>query len=192
MSIHPDELYTLGNKALFRLPKTAFFCSRDYPATIERPTFLWAMEQRYRGNCVLSGFHSRLEQHVLRYLLQGSWQPVIYVLGRGIQPGTRFEYEADVASGRLLFVTPFEPQLHAVTQETADIRNLLIADLADQFFIPYLAPGGNLDRLLRDDIVRDKPILTLDLPANEPLLARGAQVYRPAGVLGHAGGATQP
>lgn len=192
MSIHPDELYTLGNKALFKLPKTAFFCSRDYPASIERATFLWAMEQRYRGNCVLSGFHSRLEQHVLRYLLQGTWQPVIYVLGRGIQPGTRFEYEADVAAGRLLFVTPFEPELHVVTQETADIRNLLIADLADQLFIPFLAPGGNLDRLLRDEVVRQKPILTLDLPENQALLARGAQVYRPAGVLGHSSGAVQP
>lgn len=192
MRTDADELYTLGNKALLKLPKTAFFCSRDYPAAIERPTFLWAMEQRYRGNCVLSGFHSRLEQAVLRYLLQGTWQPVIYVLGRGIQPGTRFEYEADVTSGRLLFVTPFEPQIHAVTQDTADIRNLLIADLADQFFVPYLAPGGNLDRLLRDEIVLNKSILTLDLPENQPLLARGAQLYRPAGVLGQAGGAAQP
>lgn len=192
MPIHPDELYTLGNKALFRLPKTAFFCSRDYPATIERPTFLWAMEQRYRGNCILSGFHSRLEQAVLRYLLQGQWQPVIHALGRGIQPGTRFEYEADITRGRLLFVTPFEPEVHTVTQDTATIRNLLVADLADQFFIPYLAPGGNLDRLLRDDSMRTKPIVTLDLPENQPLLARGAQVFQPAGVLGHTGGPAQP
>ncbi|MCC3156529.1 hypothetical protein LJ737_04725 [Hymenobacter sp. 15J16-1T3B] len=192
MRIHSDELYTLGNKALFKLPKTAFFCSRDYPPAIERLTFLWAMEQRYRGHCVLSGFHSRLEQAVLRYLLQGEWQPVIYALGRGIQPGTRFEYEADIAAGRLLFVTPFEPGVHVVTQDTADIRNLLIADLADQFFVPYLAPGGNLDRLLRTDAVGAKPILTLDLPENQPLLARGARLYRPGGVLGHASRPAQP
>ncbi|GAB3829796.1 DNA-binding protein [Hymenobacter jeollabukensis] len=192
MRINSAELYTLGNKALFKLPKTAFFCSRDYPAAIERQTFLWAMEQRYRGHCILSGFHSRLEQAVLRYLLQGHWQPVIYALGRGIQPGTRFEYEADITAGRLLFVTPFEPGVQSVTQDTADIRNLLIADLADQFFIPYLSPGGNLERLLRIETIRAKPILTLDLPENQPLLALGAQLYRPGGVLGHAPRAAQP
>ncbi|OON68353.1 hypothetical protein [Hymenobacter sp. CRA2] len=181
----PAELHTLGNKALFRLPKRAFFCSRDYPADIERPTLLWAMEQRYRGHCVLSGFHSRLEQAMLRYFLHGEWQPVIYVLGRGIQPGIRFDYETPVAAGRLLFVTPFGPEIQTVTQETADIRNLLVADLADQFFIPFLTPSGNLHRLLRSELLQDKPILTLDRPENQPLLAIGAQVFRPGGVFSH-------
>ncbi|WP_460676631.1 hypothetical protein [Hymenobacter coalescens] len=185
MRINPEELYTLGNKAIFRLPKTAFFCSRDYPAAIERQTFLWAMEQRYRGHCILSGFHSRLEQALLRYFLQGEYQPVIYALGRGIQPSTRFEYETPVAAGRLLFVTPFEPDVHVVSQDTADIRNLLITDLADRFFIPYLQPGGNLDRLLRSEALDNKPILTLDLPENSPLRALGAKVYRPGGIFGH-------
>ena len=27
-----EEVRTLGNTALLRLPKTAFFCSREYPA----------------------------------------------------------------------------------------------------------------------------------------------------------------
>jgi hypothetical protein len=95
----PQELYTLGNKALFRLPKTGFFCSRDYPAAIERPTLLWAMQQRYEGCCIVSGFHARLEQAILRYFLRAEWQPLIYALGRGIQPNTRFEYETPVAAG---------------------------------------------------------------------------------------------
>ncbi|RTQ45877.1 DNA-binding protein [Hymenobacter gummosus] len=187
MYTNPQELYTLGNKALLRLPKTAFFCSRNYPPDIERPTFLWAMEQRYRGQCVLSGFHSKLEQHVLRFLLQGDWQPIIQVLGRGIQPSTRFEYEVPVTAGRLLFVTPFEPAVQTVTQDTADIRNLLIADLADRFFIPFLTPGGNLDRLLRQEQLLNKPILTLDLPENQPLLDLGARVFSPRLALGHGG-----
>jgi predicted Rossmann fold nucleotide-binding protein DprA/Smf involved in DNA uptake len=186
MHTNPKELYTLGNKALLRLPKTAFFCSRNYPPAIERLTFLWAMEQRYHGCCVVSGFHSKLEQNVLRYFLQGDWQPVIFALGRGLQPSTRFEYEVPVTAGRLLFVTPFEPAVQTVTPETADIRNLLVADLADHFFIPFLAPGGNLDRMLRREKHLSKPILTLDLPENRPLRELGACVFQPNGVTGQA------
>lgn len=186
MSIPADELRTLGNTALLRLPQTAFFCSREYPPTIERLTYLWALEQRYLGRCVLSGFHSRLEQTVFRYLRQDMLHPIVYALGRGVQPALRYEYGRDILLGRLLFVTPFEPDVTLVTQETAEIRNLLLADLADQLFIPYVTPGGNLDRLLKSPLVREKPLFTLNLTCNKPLLRRGAQVYRPAELLlGH-------
>ncbi|KAA9333230.1 DNA-binding protein [Hymenobacter busanensis] len=188
MSIAPDELRTLGNPTLLQRPKTAFFCSREYPLSAERPTFLWAMEQRYRNRCVLSGFHSRLEQTVFRYLLQGEQQPIVYVLGRGIQPNLRLEYGPEIADNRLLFVTPFEPDVRSITQETADIRNLLIAELAEAFFVPYAAPGGNLEQLLLSEAVRGKPVFTLDLPENQVLLAQGARVWH-SGVLGNARGA---
>jgi hypothetical protein len=74
--------------------------------------------------------------------------------------------------------------VQTVTQETADIRNLLVADIADRFFIPYLTPGGNLDRLLHSGQLAGKPILTLDLPENRPLLAQGATVFQSGGMLG--------
>lgn len=188
MSIAPEELRSLGNLFLLKLHKTAFFCSRQYPPHIERPTYLWALEQRYRRRCVLSGFHSRLEQTVFRYLLQGPKQPIIYVLGRGIQPSVRFEYSPEIDAERLLFLTPFEVSVKTITAETAEIRNLLIADLADEFFIPYLSPGGNLDKLLEHPTAKNKPIYTLDLPENQALLERGALPYRPTGVLGRNSG----
>ncbi|AYA37674.1 DNA-binding protein [Hymenobacter oligotrophus] len=181
----PDDLLTLGNKALLRLHKTAFLCSRDYPSAIEKPVYLWALEQRYEGTCVLSGFHSRLEQAVLRYLLQGQWHPVVYALGRGIQPSTRFEYEVPVAAGHLLFVTPFADDVHSITPDTAAIRNQLVAELADSFFIPYLTPGGNLNELLQHPAFGAKPIVTLDLPENYPLKALGAKIFRSALALSH-------
>ncbi|MBC8083735.1 MAG: DNA-binding protein [Hymenobacter sp.] len=184
MRINPEELRTLGNLALLRQPKTAFFCSRHYPESIERPTYLWALEQRYAHNCVLSGFHSRLEQAVFRYLLQGSEQPIVYVLGRGIQPNLRFEYSTEIAAGRLLFLTPFESTVRSITAETAEIRNLLLADLADQFFVPFMTAGGNIDQLLAHPLAEGKPVFTLDLPMNLLLLRRGVCPYRPAGVLG--------
>ena len=121
---------------------------------------------------------------MLRYLLQGPHQPVIYALGRGIRSSTRFEYEVPVTAGRLLFVTPFEPEDITVTQETADIRNMLVADMADQIFIPYVTPGGNLDRLLQSELLSGKPLATLDLPENKHLLRLGAEIYKPDLLVG--------
>ncbi|WP_210114324.1 hypothetical protein [Hymenobacter aquaticus] len=187
MVIAPEELCCLGNTHLLDLPKTAFFCSRQYPASVEQPTYRWALEQRAQKQCVLSGFHSMLEQTVFRYLLQGQEQPIIYVLGRGIQPNVRMEYGPEIEAGRLLFITPFEADVKTVTPETADIRNLLIAELADQFFIPYAAPNGVLARLLHTIVAQRKPILTLDIPENQALLRHGASVFHPSGMLGRHG-----
>ena len=184
MSITPEELRTLGDLALLRQPKTALFCSSQYPEAIERPTYMWALEQRYARTCVLSGFHSKLEQAVFRYLLRGPDQPIIYALGRGIQPSLRFEYGIEIEAGRLLFITPFENTVRTITAETAEIRNLLLADLADEFFVPFMTPGGSIERLLAHPVARGKPVFTLDLPTNLPLLQRGACLYRPTGVLG--------
>jgi len=184
MNIAPEELYTLGSLDLLTLPKTAFLCSRNYPGYVEHLTYVWALEQRINETCVVSGFHSLLEQTVFRYLIQGERQSIVYPLGRSIRPNIRLEYEAELAAGRLLFLTPFEAEVTTVTQETADIRNLLIAELADQFFIPYMTPGGNIERLLLSGALDKKPILTLDLAENEPLFRRGAELYQPAGLLG--------
>jgi hypothetical protein len=184
MNINPEELCTLGDPALLRQPKTAFFCSREYPEAIEKPTYLWALEQRYAHNCVLSGFHSKLEQAVFRYLLQGVEQPIVYALGRGIQHNLRFEYGTEIEAGRLLFITLFEKTVRSITAETAEIRNLMVADLADQFFVPYMNSGGNIERLLAHSVAQGKPVFTLDLPVNRALLQRGALPFRPAGVLG--------
>ncbi|MCB2376556.1 hypothetical protein LGH70_03120 [Hymenobacter sp. BT635] len=187
MVIAPEEIRQLGSVELLSQPKTAFFCSRDYPASIEQPTYLWALEQRAQSRCIVSGFHSLLEQVVFRYLLQGRQQPIVYVLGRGIQPNIRMEYGPEIEAGHLLFLTPFEADVKTVTQETADIRNMLVAELADQLFIPYLAPNGNLARLLQSSSAHGKPILTLDIPQNKALLGQGAAVFQPSGMLGRHG-----
>ena len=179
-----EEVCTLGNTALLRLPTTAFFCSRAYPPTIEHATYLWAMEQRHQGHCVASGFHSRLEQAVFRFLRQDARQPIVYALGRGIQSAVAFEYERDIRLGHLLFVSPFEPEVATVSQETADIRNLLLADLADELFIPYMSPGGNLERLLQSKVARYKPLITLNIAGNAALQQPNVRLYKLPGLLG--------
>ncbi|RYU78362.1 DNA-binding protein [Hymenobacter persicinus] len=188
MTIDPQELRLLGNADLLQLSKTAFFCSRHYPNDMEREANLWALEQRARGQCIVSGFHSQLEQQIFRYLLQGPTQPIVYVLARGIQPNIRSEYGPEIRAGRLLFVTPFEPDVTTSSEETTDIRNLLIAELAQQFFVPFLRAGGQLEQLFRAPATQHKPIFTLDLPDNQARQLPGAQLYQPNSMLGRHGG----
>jgi hypothetical protein len=167
-----EELCTLGNKSLLKLPRTAFFCSRKYPANIERTTCLWALEQRMHRRCVLSSFHSQLEQSVFRYLRQDPQQPILYALARGIQPSLSLEYSREIEQGHLLFLSRFGEDISIVTPETANLRNLLMVDMADELFSP---------------VARFKPILTLDLPENWSLIQRGARIYRPKQLVGHLG-----
>jgi len=51
-------------------------CSRKVRADILIKSYDWAIEQRGKGNCIISGFHSQIEKDVFHYLLKGS-QPII-------------------------------------------------------------------------------------------------------------------
>ncbi|RPI75373.1 MAG: DNA-binding protein, partial [Desulfobacteraceae bacterium] len=75
---------TLGNTELLDLHKIVFLCSREIPASIVLKCYDWAVEQRERGNCVISGFHSQIEKDVFHYLLAGN-QPIIMALARGMK-----------------------------------------------------------------------------------------------------------
>jgi hypothetical protein len=48
---------------------TAFFASRQCPGTAIRAAMDWALNQAREKNVVVSGFHSPLEQSVLKVLM---------------------------------------------------------------------------------------------------------------------------
>ena len=73
----------LGNVGIAGCRKTAFLCSRNYPAGAVLRIYDWAKEMRDAGECVISGFHSRLERDVLAILIQGQ-QPIILAAARGL------------------------------------------------------------------------------------------------------------
>lgn len=139
----------IGNLEILKLPKTAFLCSRKVPASVVLKCFDWAIEQREKGNCVISGFHSQLEQDVLHYLLKGK-QPIILALARGLKEKLEPEFENHIADGRLLIISPFGKSLKRISSERAEIRNKLMVELADSVMVGYASPGGNLERLIRE------------------------------------------
>ena len=140
---------SLGNKELLKLRKTAFLCSREIPASVVLKCYDWAIEQRDQGNCIISGFHSRIEKDVFHYLLAGT-QPVIMALARGMKEKIDTDLKAAVDAGRLLIVTPFENSVKWVTAETAEKRNRFMIKLADKVVIGYAGKGGMLERLVAE------------------------------------------
>ncbi len=138
---------TLGNKDILNLPKTAFLCSRQIPASVVLKCYDWAIAEREAGNCVISGFHSPLEKDVLHYLLKGT-QPIIIALARGLKIRVEAELKKPLDQGRLLIITPFEDSVKRVTIATAAIRNRMMIEIADKVVVGYASPGGQLEQLL--------------------------------------------
>ena len=140
---------SVGNIEILKLPKTAFLCSRKVPASVVLKCYDWAIEQREQNICVISGFHSQIEKDVLHYLLKGK-QPIILALARGLKEKLEPEFEKSVEQGRLLIISPFDSDIKRVTEQTAEIRNKMMIDLADSVTVGYASEGGNLEKLLKE------------------------------------------
>lgn len=138
----------------------AFLCSRKCPANIVLKSYDWAIEQREKGICVISGFHSKIEKDVLHYLLKGS-QPIILALARSLKKILEPELREALDRNRLLIITPFDETVKRVTEETANQRNRLMAELADEIFVAYASQGGHIEKLVSETIVKGKSISTL-------------------------------
>ncbi|NLD37039.1 MAG: DNA-binding protein [Desulfatiglans sp.] len=138
---------SLGNRDILKLHKTAFLCSRDIPASIVLKCYDWAIEQRDKGACVISGFHSQIEKDVFHYLLAGT-QPVIMALARGMKKRFEPELRKEIDKGRLLIVTPFDKEIEYVTSKTAEKRNRLMIELAEKVVIGCASRGGMLANLI--------------------------------------------
>jgi len=137
-----------GNKDLLKQSKTAFLCSRSIPASAVLKCYDWAIAQREAGNCIISGFHSQLEKDVFHYLLKGN-QPIIIALARGLKEKIEPELIKPLEQGRILIISPFEKSVKRVTEQTAEIRNKMMIELADSITIGYASEGGKLESILK-------------------------------------------
>lgn len=136
----------IGNEELLKLSKIAFLCSRQVPASTVLKCYDWAIAQREAGTCVISGFHSTIEKDVLHYLLKGK-QPIIVVLARGLKQEIEPVFKKPIDEGRLLIITPFGADVKRVTSKTAQIRNKMMVELADEITVGYASKDGQLEKL---------------------------------------------
>jgi len=131
-----SDFHYLGNKELLKLYKIAFLCSRKIPSSILLKTYDWAVEQRKKDRCIISGFHSKIEKDVFNFLIKGN-QPVIMVLARSLKKRWEKEIKDAIENKNLLIVSPFNRPIKRISKETAIKRNRYMVDLVDKIFIPY-------------------------------------------------------
>jgi hypothetical protein len=80
------------------------------------------------------------------------------VLARGLKKRLEPELKDALNKKRLLIVTPFDEKVRRVTRETANQRNRLMTELADEIFVAYALPGGNIEKLITDISFKGKTI----------------------------------
>lgn len=139
----------VGNAEIASLHKIGFFCSRSYPAKAVLRIYDWAKEMREAGECVVSGFHSRLERDVLDILLGGK-QPIILVAARGLPKRYGAEVKKAIEDKRLLFLSPFPETVKRITAETAQKRNEFMLSISDRIVVGYAKENGILTQTLQN------------------------------------------
>jgi predicted Rossmann fold nucleotide-binding protein DprA/Smf involved in DNA uptake len=138
-----------GETALLAEPLLGLIASRECPGHVLLETLDRVPEWVKTGRVILSGFHSPLEQQVLRSVLRRNGR-VVKVLARGMTEHRPMPEEREtLATGRMLVITACPPELRRTTRETALARNRLVLDLASEIWVPYVAANSPLAALLK-------------------------------------------
>ncbi len=138
-----SQLTGQGNQGLLALPMTALFASRQCPGAAIRAAMDWALQQASNKRAVVSGFHSPLEQSVLKVLMAAG-SPVVVVLARPVE-GAKLppEWAKPLTQGRMAVVSTVAT-MGRLTQPLANERNGLVAQLAQTIVVAHASPGGSL------------------------------------------------
>ena len=123
------------------------------PGVAIRAAMDWALQQASEKRPVVGGFHSPLEQSVLKVLLAAR-SPVVAVLARPLQSARLPpEWTEPLNQGRMAVVAVAEEVISAtagkrLTQDAAAVRIGRVAQLATALVVAHASPGGGLAALL--------------------------------------------
>ena len=123
----------LGNKVLLKMKKVGFLASRKISTLSILPTLDWAMQVcKQKDIVIVSGFHSKMERDVLKFLLQGECG-IIVVLARGMYRKLPKQYEEAMLQNRLLIISYEKESVIRVSEASAHKRNNYVREIADEF-----------------------------------------------------------
>ena len=138
----------VGDTALLDEPLLGLISSRECPGHVLLETLDRVPEWVKAGRVIVSGFHSPLEQQVLRSVLRRKGR-VVKVLARGMTDYRPTPEEREpLATGRILVITACPPEVRRTTRETALERNRLVLALATEIVVPHVAADSPLAALL--------------------------------------------
>lgn len=121
----------------------------------------WALKQAQARNVVVSGFHSPLEQSVLKVLIAAQ-SPVAVVLARPVQ-GAKLppEWVEPLAQGHMAVVSQ-AAAVRRLTGKGAIQRNVLAAQLADGIVVAHASAGGSLAGLVAEWQAQGRAVTVLE------------------------------
>jgi predicted Rossmann fold nucleotide-binding protein DprA/Smf involved in DNA uptake len=169
-----SRFWAIGDVKILRNPLLGLLCSIRCPGRVIVQTYDLARALRDAGVPVIGGFHSPMEKECLDFLLRGK-QPVIVCPARSItnmRMPSAWRKACD--EGRLLILSPFAPKHGRISTLLAEKRNRFISFLADQFFVPYAAPGSRTEQLCQGLISAGKQVYTFGSEKKSIIVRAGA------------------
>lgn len=144
------QIVGVGETALMAEPLLGLIASRECPGQVLLETVDHVVEWVKAGRVIVSGFHSPLEQQVLRSVLRRKGR-LVKVLARGMDDYRSTAQESEsLAAGRMLVITACPPEARRTTRESALARNRLVLALASEIVTPYVADRSPLAALLNE------------------------------------------
>ncbi len=141
------ELEYLGNKDLLKKKKWGFLASRQVASNEVLLCYDWATERSKSGDCVVSGFSSKMEKDVLHFLLKGE-SPIIMVLARRMYAKLPEEWRNAISEGRMLIIAVDQDVRQS--QKTAEKRNLYVVEICERTFLAGISKRSSLQRILQE------------------------------------------
>lgn len=130
-----NGLRGMGNPVLWDSPKQGILCSRNAPRPKTIP----------KASVYLGGFHSPMEKEIMGKLLELK-KPLIWCPAWGVETTSLSPVHlAALEDNRMLIL---EMRHRTGDLAAAEDRNRFVMEHADKLWLPYVTPGGMLDRLL--------------------------------------------
>jgi predicted Rossmann fold nucleotide-binding protein DprA/Smf involved in DNA uptake len=145
-----DQINGIGDAALLERPLFGLIASRECPGRVLLETLESVPQWVKAGRVIVSGFHSPLEQQVLRSLLRRNGHAVRVLARCFSASGYRLAKEEQdaFANGRLLIISAFGADTPRVTRVSAIKRNELVIALSTEVVTPFISKGSPLEELL--------------------------------------------
>jgi predicted Rossmann fold nucleotide-binding protein DprA/Smf involved in DNA uptake len=169
-----SRFWAIGDVKILSTRLMGLLCSIRCPGRVIVQTYDLARVLRDAGVPVIGGFHSPMEKECLDFLLRGK-QPVVVCPARSITyMRMPTAWRKACAEGRLLILSPFAPKHRRISALLAEKRNRFVSLLADQFFIPYAAPGSKTEQLCQGLINAGKRVYTFQSERESSIAKAGA------------------
>jgi predicted Rossmann fold nucleotide-binding protein DprA/Smf involved in DNA uptake len=144
------QICGVGEMSLLAQPLIGLVASRECPGHVLLETLGRVPDWVKAGCVIISGFHSPLEQQVLRSLLRRQGRTV-KVLARGMAHYRPLPEEREpLAARRMLVISAYPSTITRTTRATALERNRLVLTLAAEVCVPYVAADSPLAALLAE------------------------------------------